>query len=341
MHALTVRPARLTTILAVVLILTALITGCIAGNDDGDADHTTEAAPPALPNLSGGTVGAEPEYDADGEERSGAAAEAAGDDTVYAPNYVASQMPLDRMIIRTVMLDLTVEDVGQGVIWVRDLAARKGGFVFSSNTYERADSQFAEITIRVPADELEATMQELREHQLVVRVDREESTSKDVSQEYLDNEARLSALEETYRRFMALLSEADSVDEILMIEAELTNIRSQIETIKGRQNYLDQMTAFSTITVTLSVEGEQTLVADAEKNENFIARIFRDAWGSASGVIEDLLTGTITVAIIGLAALPFVLLLYFAGKFIYRRVRAMVAQPQVAVVTAPVVEENS
>lgn len=216
-------------------------------------------------------------------------------------------------------LSLTVEDVAQGSIWLRDLAARKGGFVFSSNTYVRDESEFAQITIRVPADQLDSTVQELREHDLVVQVDSEESTSQDVSQEFVDNEARLEALEETQRRFLALLSEADDVEGILRIESELTIIRSQIETIKGRQNYLEQMTAHSTVTVTMHGEDSAVETLEAE-DDGFLARIFGDSWDSASGVIEDLLTGTLTIGIIALVALPIALVLYVIGRVLYRRV---------------------
>lgn len=340
MHAPLVRPAKLTALVVLALIMTSLIAACISGDDDGDDRGGRSTAPTTTLETEGVAVEGEAVMDDAAEERPSDGSAPGGDLTAYAPSYVASEMPLDRMIIRTVTLDLTVADVGQGVIWLRDLAARKNGFIFSSNTYERDESQFAQITIRVPAEELEATMQELREHDLVVRVDREESTSKDVSQEYVDNEARLEALEETQRRFMALLSEADTVEEILRIEAELTNIRSQIETIKGRQNYLDQMTAFSTVTVTLTAEGHDVQMADAVDDGGFIARIFGDAWDSASGVIEGLLTGTITVGIIGLAVLPFALLIFFAGRIAYHRLRPLRSTVSLSPATQPAVEDN-
>ncbi|MEZ4520124.1 MAG: DUF4349 domain-containing protein [Thermomicrobiales bacterium] len=274
------------------------------------------------PCFGTGPGGDSYDYDADDEGGDSAASEAESADGsagLLQTSYVVNQVPVDRLIIRTVTISLTVDDVSQGTIWVRDLAARKSGFVFSSNTYVRDESEFAQITIRVPADQLDSTVQELREHDLVVQVDSEESTSQDVSQEYVDNESRLEALEETQRRFLALLSEADSVEDILRIESELTNIRSQIETIKGRQNYLDQMTSFSTVTITMHVADEEIDI-EQEEDGGFIARLFGDSWDDASGFIEGLLSAVITLGIIGLAVLPLAAVAYFLARVAYRRI---------------------
>ena len=295
----------------VLVLLTIGLAAC-GGSGDDDADTSESRSGAAVEEqYSGGGF----ESDDDGASFEEEPAAAGGNAPAF--DYVGNQVPFDRLIIRTVNITLTVESVSDGAAWIRDLAARKSGFVFSSNTYVRDESEFAQITIRVPANELDSTVRELREHQLVVQVDSEESTSQDVSQEYVDNESRLEALEETQRRFLALLSEAETVEEILRIENELTNIRSQIETIKGRQNYLDQMTSLSTVTVTLHVEDAE--IIENDDDEGFFARVFGDAWDDASGVIEGLLAGTITAGIIGLALLPFLFVLYVVGRLIYRR----------------------
>jgi hypothetical protein len=318
-------------VLLMALLLSVALAGCGGSGSGGDDDDSSVVREQV--RGSGGGVEAEPEANDDG------VAFAADQDSAEAgaPNidYVANQAPFDRYIIRTVDISLTVESVADGSIWVRDLAARKNGFVFSSNTYVRDESEFAQITIRVPSNELDSTVRELREHQLVVQVDSEESTSQDVSQEYVDNESRLSALEETQRRFLALLSEAETVEEILRIESELTNIRSQIETIKGRQNYLDQMTSMSTVSVTLHVE-DQYVEEVAE--EGFLAGIIGDSWDNARGFIEGLTAVTVTLGMIALAVLPFALIFYIIGRFIYRRVAGTARVETVPAASSPSIE---
>lgn len=322
-------------LISVFLILVLALAACGGGSgDDDDADSS-----------AGGEIQTQRD---DGSNASGGAeAPSGGDDDTYsyeeseadsaAPlagagtaNYVANQIPYDQLIIRTVSITLTVESVSDGASWVRELARRMEGSVFSSNTYVRDESEFAQMTIRVPSNALDTTVRELREHELVVQVDSEETSSQDVSQEYVDNESRLEALEETQRRFLALLSEADSVEEILRIESELTEIRSQIETIKGRQNYLDQMTSMSTITITMHAEDD---AFEEEEGDGFMARVFGDSWDSASGVIEGILAGTITLGLIGLVLLPIVVVAYFLGRLAYRRAVGSQANP--FIVTKP------
>ena len=61
----------------------------------------------------------------------------------------------------------------------------------------------------------------------VNEVTREESSSRTSQPEFVDNESRLSALEETQRRYMALLADAETIESILRLESELTSVRSR------------------------------------------------------------------------------------------------------------------
>ncbi len=307
------RSKRLLVSVFLSLVVLLILSGCGGGGAGSDDDAGSYGGGSQQEFYSS------PETEGSSDAESARSeAEPASDVASTGAAYVTSQLPYDRFVIRTAVITLTVDDVSQGSIWLRGLATRKGGFVFSSNTYVQDESEFAQITLRVPADQLDSTIQELREHDLVIRVDSEETTSQDVSQEYVDNDARLEALEETQRRFLALLGEAKSVEEILRIESELTNIRSQIETIKGRQNYLSEMTSLSTVTVTLHVD-ETDVVEPAGEEDGFIARVFGDSWGKASGVIESLLTATITLALVGVVILPLAVVLYGASRWLYRR----------------------
>lgn len=242
---------------------------------------------------------------------------------------VAAQIAFDRLVIRTATITLTVEDTLDATASVRNLAMAKSGFVFSSTTYVEQERQYAQLTLRVPADRFDETISELRSAPWVNEVTREESSSQDVSAEFVDNESRLAALEETQRRYMALLADADTIESILRLESELTSVRTQIESIKGRQNYLTEMTAFSTITVTLRpVDGVQ----EEEPDDEFsIARIFQSAWDRSSGALEGLAEVTIVLAIFAAFFAPLAALVYL----IYRFGRRMVARQRAAAATTP------
>lgn len=208
----------------------------------------------------------------------------------------------NRLVVRDAQLTLQVGDVAQAVAWARGVATASGGLVFASSTSMRGDQQVATLTLRVPADRFDDVMTQLRSGDLVKEVEREDSSSQDVTAEYVDNDSQLAALRETQARLLALLGQASSLDDVLRLEGELRNVRGQIETIQGRQNYLKDATTYSTVTVALLPVGAAALTsADGAFDP---ARAVRRAWQYASGALEAALTVVITLTILAAAFAP-------------------------------------
>jgi hypothetical protein len=310
------RARRYSPILTATLILSLFLTAACGGGSDGDDDAATGDMQ-AAETTGGSDSMVAPLAN---ETSAGAAPTPSGGTTDAAQQQTQGWQ---QRIIRTANVTLAVVDgeggVGGALESVRVMATAKGGFVFASNSYIEQDRQFAQITIQVPVEQFDATMNDLRSAPFVEEVVREESSSQDVSEEFVDNESRLNALREAERRFLALLSEAETVEDILRLEHELTDIRSQIETIQGRQNYLEQATSFSTITVALQPSGEAVdpQIAGAGDDGFSITSIAERAWEHSSGAIEALLVVAITLAIVGAALLPFALVGWFAYR-VYR-----------------------
>lgn len=313
-----------------IAFLTFVTTGCAgaSGDDDDDSAFSGDVSTGAGVSTQAASSGADTDAESSDEESTDAPAAGASEDD----RSVQAQTDWNRLIIRTARLSLSVENVGQAVTWVRDIAMSKGGYVFSSNTYLQEDQQFGEITVQVPVETFDDTMNLLRDGELVAKVEREESTSQDVSSEFVDNESRVATLRETHSRFLELLSKATTVDEILKLEYELQAVREQIETIEGRQQYLEQATAFSTITVSLTPFGlVAPAVPEPVKEPGFsISGIFERAWSHSSGAIEDLLIASITIAIFSAVFLPIGLLAVVAFRLVRRRVRTIAASSPLA-----------
>ena len=231
----------------------------------------------------------------------------------------ASSVPADwnRLVARTAQLTLRVTNVGEAVAWARSLATASGGFVFASQTSMQDGRQIAELTLRVPVDRVDDLLSQLRGGQLVAEVQSEQSSSQDVTGEFVDNESRLTALRETQSRLLALLGRAASLDDVLRLENELQNVRSQIETIQGRQNYLTDATSFSTVTVALyPVGGAGPKVAES----GFSPReVVVNAWARSRNAVEALLTIALTLAIVGLVSVPLVAVGWFIWCVTRRR----------------------
>jgi hypothetical protein len=297
------------------VVLPAACSGLGSGGDDDDDDAGRSASltGAAQPTATTGGAAAMPTYAAEGQDSSSAVTPGTSGGASAAP------ADWDRMVIRNASISLIVSDVEGAVAWVRSIAIGKGGFVFASNSYMQDERQLASLTIQVPVERFDEALSELRAGQLVEEVEREESSAQDVTAEYVDNESRLSALRTTYDRLLALLGTAESVDDILRLEYELQNVRSEIETIQGRQNYLENVTAFSTIAVSLVPPGTP---APRTGDTFSLRQTVADAWDRARGTVEGMLTAAITITIFLLVFAPLIAVVYVVfrvGRGLMRR----------------------
>ena len=155
----------------------------------------------------------------------------------------------ERMIIRTGDMALVVEDV----IGARDeialLATSFGGYVVSSQISGEEQDMRGWISLRVPEDKFESALAEIRK--LAVRVNSESTNSQDITEEYVDLDARLKNAEATEKQYLDLLEKAETVEDILKVYDALARVRSEIEQLKGRLQYLERTAAMGLISVYL------------------------------------------------------------------------------------------
>ncbi|MEE8419703.1 MAG: DUF4349 domain-containing protein [Dehalococcoidales bacterium] len=155
----------------------------------------------------------------------------------------------DRMIVRTGQMALIVEDVRITIEEITTLADGFEGYVVSSRVWKLGQRQVGSISIRVPAEHFNDTTRMLRG--LAVEVTSETSDSRDVTEEYTDLTSRLANLEATELQLLAILEKAQTVEEILNVQRELSRTRGEIEQTKGRMQYLERTSATSLINITL------------------------------------------------------------------------------------------
>lgn len=144
---------------------------------------------------------------------------------------------------------MEVEDIAEVMDEVAEMAGELNGYVVSSYKHEYERGVSGHITIRVPVEEFEEAFVRLR--QLAVAVPYETTTAEDVTEEYVDLEAQLSNLQATEAQYLVLLEKAETVEDMLKVQKELSNVRGQIEQIEGRMKYLEQTSDTSLIEVTL------------------------------------------------------------------------------------------
>jgi len=154
------------------------------------------------------------------------------------------------MIVRTAEIALVVNDVAIALDQVADLAESLGGYVVSSKRWKEDERLAGIITIRVPAEDFGDAMESLR--RLAVDVTHEDTSAKDVTEEYVDLSAKLKNLEATEEQYLRLMEKAEKVEDILNIQRELSKTRGEIERTKGRMQYLERTSSTSLIRVQLN-----------------------------------------------------------------------------------------
>ena len=214
-------------------------------------------------------------------------------------------LPSPRKLIRTVDLAFVVRDTEAAARRVEALANSLGGFVSDVNAQRSENLLEYQMTLRVPAERLSEALDALRK--LAVRVEGERLATEDVTDKYIDLDARMRTLKATEDELRELLAESRErqrkVEDIMSIYRELTEIRAQIEQIQGQLNAFDRLVALSTIRLTL-------------RSDVATAPVVRDEWrpvatvrGSAR-VLVEILKGLANVLIFLLiVVLPLVLLI--------------------------------
>jgi uncharacterized iron-regulated membrane protein len=158
-----------------------------------------------------------------------------------------------RVIIYTGNISLVVKDTQEAGTAITQQVQAQGGYVSGSNVYQTGEILRGTVTVRVPADRFQPTLEQLRAMSL--RVAAESSNSEDVTAEFTDLQARKTNLEHTEAALQKLLDERQrvgSTSDILEVYRELTTVRGEIEQIEGRMRYLANQAALSTITIDLT-----------------------------------------------------------------------------------------
>ncbi len=156
-----------------------------------------------------------------------------------------------KMIIYNADLSLTVRDSSVAQEDITHIVEGIGGYVSNSSSYTYSGGlRRITLTLRLPADKFNAVMSELRD--MAMEVTQETIGTQDVTQEYVDLESRLRALEAKADRLEELMEEAEDTEAVLSVYQHLSQTQIEIEQTKGRMQYLERSAAMATITVTLT-----------------------------------------------------------------------------------------
>jgi Domain of unknown function (DUF4349) len=273
------------------------LTACQAGNDESGAN-------------TGDRGGAVAETDAATAEEGAASlvAQPAGDQK-------GSTLPaLGPRVIQTASLSLTVpeKEFLARVERARNVAIGLGGFVVGSSASLGREERLVSGTLelRVPSRSYGRALERLS---ALGRVESSEESGQDVSQEFVDLEARSRHLEAVERQLLELLDRADTVAAALSVQSQLNQVQLELEQVRGRLRYLDDQVAYATIS--LAVRERQAV---PEKEEASAWGIV-DAWRTAAHGFVAVVGWIFVVAATIAPVVVLLLLAILGGRFALRR----------------------
>lgn len=211
----------------------------------------------------------------------------------------------ERIVVEETSMSLVVLKVKEMADRVSELAKSAGGYMVSTNISQPEESPFATIVVRIPAEKVKSTIEEYRK--LSIKVTSENVMGTDVTDQYVDLEARLKTLETTKSKFQEIMARATAVQDILTVQQNLINIQDQIDALKGRQKYLEQTAALSKITIYLSSDELALPYAPSEAFRPAV--IFKLAVRALNGTLRGLAEKLIWFAVFGVIWIPLVIII--------------------------------
>lgn len=157
----------------------------------------------------------------------------------------------DRKIIYSSSFTIETKNYDDGVTALKKLCDEFGAWIETSNSYGTADqkNRYSHYAIRVPVDNYNTFIS--RKDSIGVVVSSYEN-NRDVTEQYTDLEARLSSASLREERVLEILKNASSLDDVLSLEKELSEIRYEIESITGSLRKYDSLVSYATVTINIS-----------------------------------------------------------------------------------------
>lgn len=155
---------------------------------------------------------------------------------------------LERKLIKEGRVEFETPDIAATRKSIFQAIEKFEGYASSDQEYKSAGRVSNTIVIRVPSKYFDNFLSESTKN--VAKFDNKEIEVKDVTEEFFDIQARLKTKKELESRYLELLKKANSITEILEVEKQIGQLRSEIESVEGRLKYLESKVSLSTLTMT-------------------------------------------------------------------------------------------
>jgi hypothetical protein len=165
----------------------------------------------------------------------------------FADHSQSAPVTVERKLIKNGSMEFEVSDVEEAKKSITQLTTDFGGYISSDNQNNYSGTPRYEQSVRIPADKLDEFITEIES--LARNVDSKNISVQDVTEQFIDVETRLKTKKELETRYLELLKQSKTVKDLIEVETQLANVRSEIESMEGRLKYLTNQVSFSTISL--------------------------------------------------------------------------------------------
>ncbi|WP_430614672.1 DUF4349 domain-containing protein [Flavobacterium sp. JP2137] len=154
---------------------------------------------------------------------------------------------VETKIIKTGTIRYEVKDLEKSFSSLNKQIQANGGFIQNDHSGNQSNYAYRTIIVRIPSKNFDLLLDSIGKE--VAYFDTKTITATDVTEEFIDVEARLKNKKTLENRYLELLGKTQQIAEILEIEKSLSTIREEVESVQGRLNYLKNQVSYSTLTI--------------------------------------------------------------------------------------------
>jgi negative regulator of sigma E activity len=228
-----------------------------------------------------------------------------------------STIPSGPMIVRTASLTLTTKEFDKSEAGLEAILTRHGGYMGQLNVSAPLDrGRSLTATLRVPSDQLDATLGELKK---LGRVEGESQNGEEVTEQYVDLQARITNARNTEAQLTDILrNRTGKLSDVLTVEEEISRVRGEIERMEAERKNLAHLADFATVNTTLTEEYEDQLQAVPVST---FTRIRNAAVEGYTSVTEGVISVVLFLFAYGPSILVWGALVFFPVRAVWRRWR--------------------
>lgn len=219
----------------------------------------------------------------------------------------ATAEAVERKIIRNAEITMEVTSTTDTQHKVTSIAEANGGFVVTSEAKQRENVDPAQRTldiklvVRVPSTRFGVTFDEIKK--LASNMPQENVSGQDVTEEFIDLEARIKTQKALELQFLEIMRQANKVADALEVQRQIADVRTDIEKLEGRKRFLENRASLSTITVNIQTPKPAIAVTVPGFGQNL-----RDAISDSVGIASELVLFFTRFVILMIPILIFVVL---------------------------------